>query len=136
MPFVFSHVEYCDMHCVCGFCNGNACAAVDEHHRCSPDQRILSRVVFSHIHQTCVRLVVFQVLVYSLKWWWFHWLRDENILEMVQRSPLVELPLTSVCHVCRCGKLYMRKIYILTMITGYNIWNEGTLLNVWICATG
>jgi len=29
----------------------------------------------------------------------------------------------------------MRKIYILIMITGYNIWNEGALINVWICAT-
>ena len=28
MPFVFSHVEYCDMHFVYGFCNGNARAAV------------------------------------------------------------------------------------------------------------
>ena len=30
MPFVFSHVEYCDMHFVYGFCNGNALAAVEE----------------------------------------------------------------------------------------------------------
>jgi len=30
----------------------------------------------------------------------------------------------------------MRKIYIHIMITEYNIWNQGTLLNVWICATG
>jgi hypothetical protein len=30
MPFVFSHVEYCDMHFVCGFCNGNARAAVED----------------------------------------------------------------------------------------------------------
>jgi hypothetical protein len=31
MPFVFSHVEYCDMHFVYGFCNGNARAAVEEY---------------------------------------------------------------------------------------------------------
>jgi hypothetical protein len=30
MIFLFSNVEYCDMHVVYGFCNGNACAAVDE----------------------------------------------------------------------------------------------------------
>jgi len=30
MSFVFSHVEYCDMHFVRGFCDGNAGAAVDE----------------------------------------------------------------------------------------------------------
>jgi len=30
MPFVFSHMEYCDMHFVYIFCGGNAHAAVDE----------------------------------------------------------------------------------------------------------
>jgi len=30
MPFVFSHVEYCDMHFVYGFCDGNARADVQE----------------------------------------------------------------------------------------------------------
>ena len=29
MPFVFSHVECCDMHFVYGFCDGNATAAVE-----------------------------------------------------------------------------------------------------------
>jgi hypothetical protein len=53
----------------------------------------------------------------------------------VHDYPLAELPLASPCHACRCGKLYMRKIYVLIMITGY-IWNQGTLLNVWYCAAG
>ena len=52
MPFVFSHVEYCDMHLVYGFCDGNARAAVDEYQRRFPDRRIPSRSVFSRIHQT------------------------------------------------------------------------------------
>jgi hypothetical protein len=52
MPFVFSRVEYCDMHFVYGFCDGNARAAVKEYQRCFPDRRILSRGVFTHIHQT------------------------------------------------------------------------------------
>jgi len=52
MPFVFSHVEYCDMHFVCGFCDGNACAAVEEYQRRFPDRWITSRGVFSRIHQT------------------------------------------------------------------------------------
>ena len=30
MPFVFSHMEYCDLHFVYGFCNGNACPTVEE----------------------------------------------------------------------------------------------------------
>jgi hypothetical protein len=52
MPFVFSHVEYCDMHFVYGFCNGNARAAVEEYQRRFPDRRIPSRSVFAHIHHT------------------------------------------------------------------------------------
>jgi len=52
MPFVFSHVEYCDMHFVYGFCNGNARAAVEEYQRRFPDRRIPSRSVFTRIHQT------------------------------------------------------------------------------------
>ena len=64
---------------------------------------------------------------------------QENILQMVQRSPRL-----STCrmasrigdHISRCGELYMRKICILTMIKGYNIWNQATMLSVWICATG
>ena len=54
MPFVFSHVEYCDMHFVYGFCDGNARAAVGEYQRRFPDRRIPSRsvLVFTRIHQT------------------------------------------------------------------------------------
>jgi len=37
MPFVFSHVEYCDMHFVYGFCNGNGHAAVEEYQRRFPE---------------------------------------------------------------------------------------------------
>ena len=46
MPSMFSHVECCDMHFVYGFCDGNACAAVDEYPRRFPDQRIPLRVYF------------------------------------------------------------------------------------------
>jgi len=52
MPFVFSHVEYCDMHFVYGFCNSNAHAAVEEYQRRFPNQRIPSRGVFTRINQT------------------------------------------------------------------------------------
>ena len=52
MPFVFSHVEYCDMHFVYGFCNGNSRAAVVEYQRRFPDRRIPSRRVFTRIYQT------------------------------------------------------------------------------------
>jgi hypothetical protein len=52
MPFVFSHTEYCDMHFVYGFCDGNACAAVEEYQRHFPNQRIPSKGVFSRVRQT------------------------------------------------------------------------------------
>ena len=52
MPFVFSDVEYCDMHFVYGFCDGNASAAVEEYQRRFLDRRIPSRSVFTRIHQT------------------------------------------------------------------------------------
>jgi hypothetical protein len=52
MPSVFSHVEYCDMHFVDGFCDGNASAAVDEYRRRYPERRIPSRGVFTRVHQT------------------------------------------------------------------------------------
>ena len=137
MLFVFSHVEYCDMHFVYGFCNGNASATFEEYQRRFPDRMIPSRGVFTRIHQTmsetgCLPSVAVQSeseVVRTIN-------TRENILEMVQRSPLVEWPLASAYHVCRCGELYMRKIYILTMIKGYNIWNQATMLNVLICATG
>jgi hypothetical protein len=49
---LFSHVEYCDMHFVYGFCNGNARTAVEEYQRRFPERRIPSRGVFTRIHQT------------------------------------------------------------------------------------
>jgi len=88
MPFVFSHVEYCDMHFVYGFCNGKAHAAVEEYQRRFPGRRILSRGVFTHINQTLrdtgrlpsVAVRSEREVVRTIN-------TRENILEMVQRSP-------------------------------------------------
>ena len=52
MHFLFSHVEYCDMNFVYGFCEGKARAAVDEYQGRFSDRRIPSRGLFSRIHQT------------------------------------------------------------------------------------
>jgi len=113
MPFVFSHMEYCDMHFVYGFCDGNARAAVDEYQRRFPDRRIPSRGIFSRIHQTLREMVVFQVLLCNLKWRWYERLtHDRTFLRWfreVHVCPLVEWPLASAYHVCRCGELCMRK---------------------------
>ena len=48
MPFVFSHVEYCDIYFVYRFCDGNARAAVQEYQRRSPD-RMASRIGVSRM---------------------------------------------------------------------------------------
>ena len=88
----------------------------------------------------CVRLAVFQVLLCRLKVRWYERLtHDRTFLRWfsdVHVYPLVEWPPASAYHVYSCGELYMRKIYILTMNKGYNIWNQATLLNVLVCATG
>ena len=88
MPFVFSHVEYCDKHFVYGFCDGNARAAVEEYQRRFPDRRIPSRSVFTRIHQTLrdtgslpsVSLQSEKEVIRTIN-------PRENILQMVQRSP-------------------------------------------------
>ena len=88
MAFVFSHVEYCDMRFVYGFCNGNARPAVEKYQRRFPDRRIPSRGLFTRIHQTmretgCLPSVGVQserevVRMINTR---------GNIFEMVQRSP-------------------------------------------------
>ena len=88
MPFVFSHVEYCDMHFVYGFCNGNARAAVEEYQRRFTDRRIPSRGAFTRINQTlrdtgCLPSVAVRSemeVVRTIN-------TRENILEMVHLIP-------------------------------------------------
>jgi len=69
MPFVFSHVEYCDMHFVYGFCDGNALAAVEEYRRRFPEGFRLD-VYLLVFTRHCVTLVVFQVLLCAQKGRW------------------------------------------------------------------
>ena len=86
MPFVFSHVEYCDMHFVYGFCDGNAHAAVEEYQRRFPDRMILSRSVFTRIHQTLRDTgSLLSVAVQSEREVIRTINTRENILQMVQR---------------------------------------------------
>ena len=62
----------------------------------------------------CMRLAVFQMLLCSLKGRWYDRLIHERTFfrwfREVRVCPLVEWPLASAYHVCRCGELYMRKI--------------------------
>ena len=88
MPFLFSHIEYCDMHYVYGYCGGNASAAVNEYRRRYPERRILSKRVFMHVEQAlrdtgCLPSFALhseREIVRTIK-------TRENILDMVQRSP-------------------------------------------------
>ena len=95
MPFLFSHVGYCDMHFVYGFCDGNARAAVEDYQRRFPDRRIPfpdrripSRSVFTRIHKTLhdtgslpsVSVQSEREVVRTIN-------ARENILQMIQRSP-------------------------------------------------
>ena len=76
------------MHVVYGFCDSNSCAAVDVYQRCFPDRRIPSRGVFSRIHQTmCETGYLPSIAVQSEREVVPLINTQENILEMVQRSP-------------------------------------------------
>ena len=52
MSFLFTHAEYCDMHFVYLYGDGNASAAVNEYRRLYPERRIPSKRVFVRVQQT------------------------------------------------------------------------------------
>ena len=54
----------------------------------------------------------------------------------VHSCPLIELPVILVCRICRCGELYMRKIYTLISVGWLNILDQETWFNIRICASG
>ena len=120
MPFVFSHVEYCDMHFVCGFYDGNARAAVEEYQRRFPIKGFRLEVYLREFTRHCLILVLFRVLLCSLKGRWYERLSHERTFfrcfREVRVSPPVEGPLASAYHVCRFGEINMWRICILTLI--------------------
>ncbi|EFN87262.1 hypothetical protein EAI_02703, partial [Harpegnathos saltator] len=86
----FSNVEYADMVYVYGYCDGGAPAAVEEYYRRFPMRRIPGQRVFSNVfnslrenstlpstHITSERRVERNVQ------------EEENVLQMVQRSPTI-----------------------------------------------
>ena len=102
-----------------------------------PIEGFRPEVYLRELIRHCVILVLFRVFLCSLKGRCYERLTHERTFfrrfREVHVSPPVEWPLASAYHECKCGELYMRKICILTMI---NIWNQATMLSVWICATG
>ena len=105
-----------------------------------PIEGLLLEVYLRAFTSHCVILVLFRVFLCSLNGRWYERLTHERIFFRLFREvrvcPPVEWPLASAYRVCKCGELYMRNIGILTMIKGYNICNQATMLSVWICATG
>ena len=114
MPFVFSNVEYCDMHFVYGSCDGNSLSVVEEGVFRIAEFRL--EVYLREFTRHCVILVLFRVFLCSLKGRWYERVTHERTFFRWFREfrdcPLVEWPLASAYHVCRCGELYMRKICI------------------------
>ena len=94
LPFVFCHVEYCDMHFVYGFCNGNAHAAVEEYQRRFPNRRIPSRGVFTRINQILRDTGCLPSVAGGLKGRWYERLTHERTFlswfKEVHVCPLVE----------------------------------------------
>ena len=88
MPFLFTHVEYCNMHFVYGYCDCNASAAVNEYRRRYPERRIPSKHVFTHVEQSlrdngCLPSFALHSergIVRTIN-------ARENILDTVKRSP-------------------------------------------------
>ena len=93
------------MYFVYGFCDGNARAAVNEYQWRFPVRRIPSRGVLSRIHQTMRETVCLpSVAVQSEREVVSLINTRENILEMVQRSPL----LSTRRIACRIGVSHMQ----------------------------
>ena len=93
MPFVFSHLEYCDTHFVYGFCDGSArAAAAAEYQRCFPDRRIPSRGVFSRIPQTMRETVCLPSVAMQSEREVLPLINTRKIiLEVVQRIPRLSI---------------------------------------------
>ena len=88
MPFLFTHAEYCDMHFVYGYCDGNASAAVNEYRRRYPERRIPSKRVFVRVQQTLRdNGCLLSFAVHSERETVRTINTRKDILDMVQRSP-------------------------------------------------
>jgi len=88
MPHIFTNAEYADMLYVYGFCDGSAITAVEECRQRSPMSRIPDRRVFSEVFNTLRECGTFPTShVASERALQQHVEEQENILEMVQRSP-------------------------------------------------
>jgi len=88
MPHIFTNTEYADMMCVYVFCDGSATAAVEEYCRRVPMRRIADRRVFYKVYNTLREGgTLLSAHVSSERARKQNMEKQENILDMVQRSP-------------------------------------------------
>jgi len=86
MPHNFTNTAYADMMYVYGFCDGSTTAAVEEYRRRIPMRRIPDRRVFykDTLHECCTlpsaHISYERARKENIE-------EQENILDMVQRSP-------------------------------------------------
>ena len=89
MPHIFTNAEYADMMYVYGFCDGSSTAAVEEYRRRFPMRRIPKRTVFFYKVFNTLREygTLPSAHVSSERARKKNMEEQENILDMVQRSP-------------------------------------------------
>jgi len=90
MPHIFTNAEYADMMYVYGFCDGSVTAAAEEYRRRFPMRRIPDRRVFYKVFNTlheCGTLPIDHVSSERARKQ--NTEEQENILDMVQRSPTI-----------------------------------------------
>jgi hypothetical protein len=88
MPHIFTNAEYAEKLYVDGFCDGSANVAVEEYRRRVPVRRIPDRRMFYKLFNTlreCGTLPC--AYVSSERPRQQHVKEEENILDMVERSP-------------------------------------------------
>jgi len=99
----FSYEEYADMHFVYGFCNVNTTAAVKEYWQQYPCQRIPNRCVFTCVHQHLQERGSFPSVNHCAECQVQRNVEeDENIIDMVQRSPHTSIRRISVRSCVPC----------------------------------
>ena len=123
VPFVFSHVGYFDNNLCMGFATAMHVLLLKNTKGVFPTEGFRLEVFLLVLTRHCVILAAFHVLLCGLKWRWYERLtHDRTFLRWfreVHFCPLVEWPLASAYHVCRCGEITWGKFITL-------LWSKST----------
>jgi len=97
MPHIFTNAEYADMMYVYGFCDGSATAAVEEYRRRFSMRRIPDGRAFCKLFNSLRECGTLPSAHVSSEWARKQNMEEqENILNMVQRSPAISTRRLSV----------------------------------------